>query len=39
VNASNAPQPWAGADTMLGIHPNGVTKWIAIPSWDKLDTQ
>ena len=36
VNTSNAPQPWAGGDTMLGIHPNGATKWIAIPVWDAL---
>jgi hypothetical protein len=36
VNASSAPQPWAGGDTILGIHPNASTKWIAIPAWDIL---
>ncbi len=39
VNTSNAAQPWAGGDTMLGIHPNGATKWIAIPTYDRLDNQ
>jgi hypothetical protein len=34
-----APQPWAGGDTMLGIHPNAATKFIAIPVYDRLDTQ
>jgi hypothetical protein len=24
---------------MLGIHPNGSTKWIAIPTYDRLDNQ
>jgi hypothetical protein len=39
VNATNAPQPWAGGDAMLGIHPNTPTKWIAIPVYDRLDNQ
>ena len=38
VNGS-APQAWAGGDTMLGIHPNTSTKYIAIPSYDRLDNQ
>jgi prepilin-type N-terminal cleavage/methylation domain-containing protein len=39
VNATNAPQPWAGGDAMLGIHPNTPTKWIAIPVYDRRDDQ
>jgi hypothetical protein len=35
MNASNAPQPWAGMDAMLGIHPFTATKWIAIPVYDR----
>ena len=35
MNSSNALQPWAGMDAMLGIHPFTATKWIAIPAYDR----
>ena len=40
VDTNNgALQLWAGADTMLAIHPGGASKYVAIPQWDKLENQ
>ena len=36
---NSAPQPWAGGDAMLGIHPNASTQFIAVPVYDRLDNQ
>jgi len=37
MTSGSALQPWAGGDTMLGIHYNLATQFIAVPSWDKLE--
>jgi len=36
MTQGSALQPWAGGDTMLGIHYNLATQFIAVPSWDRL---
>jgi type II secretory pathway pseudopilin PulG len=34
-NSAGQPQVFAGGDTWLGIHPNNVTQYIAIPVYDQ----
>jgi hypothetical protein len=41
---NGTPQPWAGGDTMMGIHYTGTTNqtqapYIAFPQYDKLENQ